>query len=88
MGFEEQISEAGRVITSLWMPSLTQEVAEVGIITSLPAGEAAIVSSVDGSVLWCGGRILDLSWAVAFMVAAKSFGASVQSSPGNGTLGS
>ena len=71
MEFEEQVAEAAHVISSLWMPGLAREVADAGIITEIASGEAAIVSSADGEVLWCGGKILGLSWALAFIVAAK-----------------
>ena len=65
------IEEAMCVISSLWNTSHTREVAEFGIITSLPDGEVAIVSSVDGSILWSGGTYLQLPWAVAFWTAAR-----------------
>ena len=78
MNPEEQVAEAFHFITSLWTPDLTREVAEVGIITDL-GGEAAIVSSVDGAVLWRGGRTLTLAWAVAFTAAARCVHGAVQS---------
>ena len=70
MNAEEQVAEAIHVITSLWTSDLVREVAEAGIITDLD-GEVAILSSVDGAVLWRGGRTLTLAWAVAFMTAAR-----------------
>jgi hypothetical protein len=78
MNTEERVAEALQVVTSLWTPDLIREVAEVGIITSLD-GEPAIVSSVDGAVLWRGGRILTLAWAVAFAEAARIAQGTVQS---------
>lgn len=70
MNQEELIAEAEHVITSLWNPSHTRDVAENGIITHLATGEAAIVSAIDGEVLWCGG-VLQPAWAVAFWAAAR-----------------
>ena len=72
MDFEEQVEEATHVITSLWPLSAVTEVAELGIVTQLFEGEAAIVSSDNGEVLWCGGRVLGLPWALAFLTAAKN----------------
>jgi len=71
MDFEEQIEEASHVIESLWPVSAVTEVAEFGIVTQLFEGEAAIVSSDNGEVLWCGGRALGLPWALAFLTAAQ-----------------
>jgi hypothetical protein len=79
MNIEEQIAEASDVITSLWTPDLIREVAEVGIITDL-GGEVAIISSVDGAVLWRGGPALTLAWAVAFATAAKQHEETVKNS--------
>jgi len=79
LSFEEQVSEAVHTITSLWTLDLTREVAETGIFSEI-AGEAVIVSSLDGAVLWRGG-CLTLPWAVAFVVAAKKVNEGVQSSP-------
>ena len=68
---DELLGEATHIIDSLWNPSHTREVAEHGIITTLPDGEVAIVSSVDGTILWSGGAYLRLPWAVAFCTAAR-----------------
>jgi hypothetical protein len=68
---EELIAEASHVITSLWNPSHTRDVAENGIITHLESGEVAIVSAIDGKVMWCGGSYLQMPWAVAFWTAAR-----------------
>ena len=78
MNAEGRIAEAIHVVTSLWTPDLVREVAEAGIITELD-GEAAILSSVDGAVLWRGGRTLTLAWAVAFTAAARCVHGAVQS---------
>lgn len=78
MNQEELIAEATHVITSLWNPSHTRDVAENGIITHLATGEAAIVSAFDGELLWCGGT-LQLPWAIAFWTAARRLtGSSLQ----------
>lgn len=78
MSNEARIDEAIHVVTSLWTPDLIREVAEAGIITDL-GGEAAIVSSAGGTILWRGGRILNLAWAVAFTAAARCVHKTMQS---------
>lgn len=71
MDFNDHIAEATETISSLWTPDFTREIAEVGIITEA-GGYPAIVSSVDGEVLWRGGMLRGLPWAAAFLVAAKN----------------
>lgn len=70
-GEEDLLLEAIHVIESLWPTDHVLDVAARSIITRLPDGQVAIVSSVDGAVLWAGGQLLGLPWAVAMWTAAK-----------------
>lgn len=75
---EGLVEEATRVVAALWERDHIEDVAANGIITTLPGGESAIVSSVDGELMWSGGAYLQLPWAVAFWVAAKKLATGLQ----------
>ena len=72
MDFEALVTEATHVINSLWTPDATRDIAELGVLTTSPDGEAVIVSALDGEVLWRGGRILSIPWSFAFLSAARN----------------